>query len=217
MPQGRSPTCQPQKSPYDSTRRTAMTTANICIYGWPSKGAVIILDHTEVADLVFLGLDPLNPPAKILPSQAAEDDFCQRLLLLGAKWWDREARFHFLISADNLDDRAIQALENETAPIPTMRERHWVSVAWLTTGGLWVAEFDTNLWGIMEEEKLVPSEIARLKLACTMDERSEELRGHFKAKFYQDVRDYQGYAFWNSWEEKETGEVGPLVPLRPIV
>jgi hypothetical protein len=56
-----------------------------------------------------------------------------------------------------------------------------------------------------------------LKLARTMDERSQVLRDHFRPKFYDDVREYKGYAFLNSWEEKETGEVGPLMPLRQMV
>jgi len=215
--QGRSPTCQPQMSRYDSTRRTAMTNVDVCIYAWPSKGGVIIHDHAEAVDLEFLGLDPLDPPTERLPDQNDEDAFCQRLLLLGAKWWDSEARFCLLKSADEMDDRAIQALEYGTAPIPTMRERRWVSVAWPTTGGLWVAEFDTTLWGIIEDDNLLPCKSARLKLARTMDERSQVLRDHFRPKFYDDVREYKGYAFLNSWEEKETGEVGPLMPLRQMV
>jgi hypothetical protein len=201
-----------------------MTDVDVCLYAWPSKGGVIIHSHAEAADLDFLGLDPLSPPPQRLPDQALEDAFCQRLLLLGATWWDSLARFRLLAAADAMDDRAIFALEHDEAvPIPTMRERRWVSVAWPSTGGggegggLWVAEFDTTLWGIVEETNLVPAESARLKLARTMDERSRVLRDHFKAKFYRDVRDYSGYAFLNSWDEKETGEVGPLMPLRPMM
>ena len=170
---------------------------------------MIVLDHAEAVDLEFLGLDPLHPPAKRLSNQTDEDVFCQRLLLLGAKWWDSEARFQFLQDVD-VDVRAMQALEDETEPEPTMRERRWVSVGWPTTGGLWVAEFDTNLPGIMEDDNLLPFDSARLKLARTMDERCELLRDCFRATFYNDVRDYKGYAFLNSWEGKETGEVGPL-------
>jgi hypothetical protein len=84
--QGRSPTCQPQKSLNDPTRRTTMTDVYVCIYAWPSKGGVIIHDHVEVIDLEFLGLNLLDPPTKRLPNQNDEDDFCQRLLLLGAQW-----------------------------------------------------------------------------------------------------------------------------------
>ncbi len=81
-----------------------------------------------------------------------------------------------------------------------------MSVAWPTTGGLWVAEFDNTLWGIIEDDNLLPSESARLKLARTMDERSQVLRNYFRPKYYNDVREYEGYAFLNSWEEKEAGE-----------
>jgi hypothetical protein len=194
-----------------------MTDVDVCIYAWPSKGGVIIHDHAEAVDLEFLGLDPLDPPTKRLPNQNDEDDFWRRLLLLGAKWWDSEARFRLLNAAASLDSRAIEALENETAPSQTMRVRRWVSVAWPTTGGLWVAEFDTTLWEIVEEDNLLPGESARLKLARTMDERCQVLRDHFRPTFYEDVKDYEGYAFLNSWDEKETGEVGPLMPLRLMV
>jgi hypothetical protein len=211
----RLPPPPPRPSPYDSTRRTTFSDLDVRIYAWPSKGGVIILDHAEAVDLEFLGLDPLNPPAKRLPNQSDEDAFCQRLLLLGAKWWDNEARFQLLASAmdpSGMDCGAIQDFEDETEPAPSMRERRWVSVAWPRTGGLWVAEFDTTLYGIEEEDNLVPFETSRLKLAHTMEERSEVLRDHFKATFYEDVRHYKGYAFLNSWEEKKTGEVGELMP-----
>ena len=118
--------------------------------------------------------------------------------------------------AEEMDDRAIQALEDETEPAPSMRKRRFVSVAWPTTGGLWVAEFDTTLWGIEEEENLVPPDAAKLRLARTIDERSQVLRDHFNAKFYEDVGDYKGYAFLNSWGEKEIGEVGALMPCSTV-
>ena len=64
--------------------------------------------------------------------------------------------------ADEMDDRAIQALKDGTEPAPSMRERRFVSVAWPTTGGLWVAEFDTTLLGLEEEDNLVPADAAGL-------------------------------------------------------
>jgi hypothetical protein len=215
--QGQSPTCRPQKSNNDPTCRTKISDVHVCIYAWPSKGGVIILDHAERVDLEFLDLDPLDPPTKRLHSQKDEDEFCQRLLLLGAKWWDSEDRHRLVGAVGDMDEGAIYAIDNGQAPVPTLRERRWVSVAWPTTGGLWVAEFDTSLWGIIEKHNVLPPITARLKLAHTMDERSQILQDHFKAKFYKDVRDYKGYTFLNSWEEKETGEVGPLKPLRPMV
>ncbi|KAL9618557.1 MAG: hypothetical protein Q9160_006741 [Pyrenula sp. 1 TL-2023] len=195
----------------NSTRRTIINDVDVLIFAWPSKGGVIILEHVEAVDFDFLGLEPLNPPFARHESQSDEDAFCQRLLLLGAKWWDSEARWRFLKQADELDGRAIEALEEENEPAPTMRERKWVSVGWATGGGLWISEFDTNLWGIEEDHNLVPFDTARLRLARTMDERCQVLRKHFKGRFYKDISDYQGFAFINSWSTKETGEVGVLV------
>lgn len=58
-----------------------------------------------------------------------------------------------------------------------------MSVGWLTTGGLWVAELDTRLRRLDEDDDLVHSDPVRLILAYTMDERREILREHFDASF----------------------------------
>lgn len=186
-----------------------LTDVDVRIYAWPSKGGVIILDHAEAIDLEFLGLDPLNPPSERLKNQADEDTFCQRLLLLGAKWWDSEARFRLMALVMGTDCRspeairAFRALEEETESNPSIRERRWVSVAWPTTGGLWISEFDRNVCGFVDEpDNLVPDELIRLKLARTMNERGEVLRTYFEAKFCANVTDYKGYGFLNSWEER---------------
>jgi hypothetical protein len=103
------------------------------------------------------------------------------------------------------------SLGNE--PPPTMREKRFVKVGWPSTGGLWVAEFDTTFAGVDEEDNLLPDDLgaARLQMARTMDERCTILRDRFKATFYEHLKDYKGLAFLNSWETKETGEVGPLL------
>ena len=56
-------------------------------------------------------------------------------------------QFHFMKRVDEMNSQAIQALEDETKLMPSMKERRFVSVGWLRTqtGGLWVAEFDTSL------------------------------------------------------------------------
>ena len=152
----------------------------------------------------------MDPIEWRLESQAAEDEFCQRLLHLGAKWWDSEARCVFIHDAGDMEPNVIESLERELEPWPTMRERRWVSVGWPSTGGLWVGEFDTTMFEPVEDDNIVPSDTARLMLASTMDEKCRILREHFDAKFYQHVEQYEGYGFLNSWETKETGEVGPL-------
>jgi hypothetical protein len=145
-----------------------------------------------------------------LPEQADEDRFCKRLLLLGAKWWESEARYQLMGRVDKTDEVAINALEEVLEPAPTMAEKRFVSVSWPITGGLWIAGYDTSLWGIEEEENLVPDDVARLSVARTMDERSRLLRDHFGARFYQDIRDYRGYAFLNAWEARTTQKVGTI-------
>lgn len=161
----------------------------------------------------FRGLSPLDPPVKRLDNQAAEDAFCQRLLLLGAKWWDSEARYLAVVQLKVYVGRADDAPRMDVEPQPTMREKRFVKVGWPSTGGLWVAEFDTTFAGVDEEGNLLPEDegAARLRMAWTMDERCVILRDRFKATFYEYLKDYKGYAFLNSWDMKETGEVGPLL------
>lgn len=208
-------TCGPS-SPYDSTVRASIGDESGSLYGWPSRGGVIILNDAEAIDHDFLGLDPLNPPAERDDDQDAEDAFCQRLLLLGAKWWDSEERYLFVASVeetshgrDNSYGHGDGSFRNAKRPAPTMREKRWVKVGWPSTGGLWVSEFDTTWGGVDEDENLPPDEgLARVKLARTMDERCQILRDTFRAKFYYDVSEYEGYAFLRAWEWKFTGEVG---------
>jgi len=175
---------------------------------------VIILDNAEAIDFEFLGLDPLNPPVERLDDQVAEDAFCQQLLLLGPKWWDSEARYSILVEMEvGGGHRADGVFRVDEAPTPTMREKRFVKVGWPSTGGLWVAEFDTTFAGVDEEDNLLPDDegAGRLWMARTMDERCAILRDRFKATFHKDMKDYKGYAFLNSWETKEVGEVGPLL------
>lgn len=100
-------------------------------------------------------------------------------------------------------------------PSPTMREKRFIRVGWPSTGGLWVAEFDTVFGGVDEEDNLLGEgqETSRLQLARTMDERGTLLRDHFDAIFYNDLEDYEGYAFLNSWRTrtKDAEEAGRLL------
>jgi hypothetical protein len=107
----------------------------------------------------------------------------------------------------------VDGVRADGEPPPTMREKRFVKVGWPSTGGLWVTEFDTTFAGVDEEDNLLPYDqgAARLRMAQTMDERCTILRDRFKARFYENVKDYKGYAFLNSWEMKEIGEVGPLL------
>lgn len=209
-PLPRAQTCCGEKCPYDSTVRAKFIDNDASIYSWPSRGGMIVLDEAEAIDFEFLGLNPLDPPVQRLENQAAEDALCQRLLLLGAKWWDSEARY---LAVAHLGGRAYGVSRMDVEPQPTMREKSFVKVGWPSTGGLWVAEFNKTFAGVDEEENLLPEHegAARLRMARTMDERCVILRDRFKATFYGYVKDYKGHAFLNSWETKETGETGSLL------
>lgn len=212
-PLPRAQTCCGEKCPYDSTVRAKFIDNGASIYSWPSRGGVIVLDDAEAIDFEFLGLNPLDPPVERLDNQAAEDVLCQRLLLLGAKWWDSEARYLTVARLKVFGGSVDGVSRMDIEPQPTMREKSFVKVGWPSTGGLWVAEFDTSFASVDEEDNPLPEHegAARLRMARTMDERCVILRDRFKATFYEFVKDYKGHAFLNSWETKEIGETGPLL------
>jgi hypothetical protein len=101
-------------------------------------------------------------------------------------------------------------LEESNEPLPTMRERHCINIAWPSTGGLVVADWDTNMRGVEIEVELVLMDVARLQLCTGMDEKAEILRGRFGGKTWESVKDYRGNAFLDCWETKMSGEVGKL-------
>ncbi|KAF2272645.1 uncharacterized protein EI97DRAFT_436730 [Westerdykella ornata] len=188
----------------DTTRRISFETPTIMIYGYPSRGGVIILEDASPTDLEFLALDRMDPPMFRHEDAEDEDLFCQRLLLLGPKWWDSLARY-WLLNGEEVDRGE---LDESDEPVPTGRERCWISVAWPSAGGFVVSEFDTNMWGVEIEKELVPEDVARLRLCTSMDEKARILKERFRGKVWEQVEDYRGNAFIGCWGWKETGEVG---------
>ncbi|KAH8731838.1 hypothetical protein GQ44DRAFT_603934 [Phaeosphaeriaceae sp. PMI808] len=141
--------------------------STITIYGWPSRGGVIVFEAASPADFDSLQLDRMDPPMHRYRTLEEEDVFCQKLLLLGAKWWDSVRRCILLTS----EETDIHALDESDEPEPTLRERYWASVAWPSTGGLVVSEWDTNMWGVGIHAEVAPTDIERLLLCTNMDER----------------------------------------------
>ncbi|KAH7349039.1 hypothetical protein BKA66DRAFT_477156 [Pyrenochaeta sp. MPI-SDFR-AT-0127] len=177
----------------------------ITIYSWPSRGGVIMLENASVADFSFLSLDRLNPKMLRHETREEEDAFSKQLLLLGAKWWDSLARYWLLNSPDQ------DIAERDNNPVPTIRERYWFGVAWPSTGGLVVSEYDTNMYGVGIETDTVPDDVCRLILCTTMDEKATMLRERFGGKLWNSVDDYDGNAFISCWGSKDSGEVGQLL------
>ena len=233
---------------------------NVSVYGWPSRGGVIVLDDATNVDFKFLGLSSTNPPRKrdlsvigsasriepkeqqdyekpTGPGQEAdsamyeENHLCQRLLLLGAKWWDSERRYQSVIGfAENIEsfvDRMEEGIEEE----PTPRERRWVKVGWgrpfsyassieesdgkvrpadSQEGGFWILDCDNDWTDILEYDDLAPNDAGKVKLARTMDERCQILK-RMGAKYYANLQCYKAEStFLRAWEWKREGEVGAL-------
>ncbi|KAL8767429.1 MAG: hypothetical protein Q9194_005988 [Teloschistes cf. exilis] len=139
-------------------------------------------------DFQFLGLDPLAPTMERFDDQSAGGAFCQQLLLLGAKWWESEAGYSIVLDfeqrrAGNWMVDGAFAISKQ--PPPTMREKRIIKAGWPSTGGVWISEFDTTWAGVDEEENLLEGgELARLRLARTMDERCAMLRDRFRGVFH---------------------------------
>jgi len=256
------PSCSPRKPTTDSTRRVEFTDTSVSIFGWPSRGGVIILSDATHVHFTFLGLSTTNPPLKRRsrsPATASrgddkdqcdsgtastandtggwqpakrveekeeeeegdkdeEDTFCQRLLLLGANWWDSEKRYQFIDHFAAGIQPFVEDVEEGRVAEPTLRERRWTKVGWeraaastnAAGGGFWILDCDTNWMGIIEENNLVPADAAKVKLAKTMEERCEILKG-MGARFYAGLEPYQSEStFLKAWESKWEGEIGHL-------
>jgi hypothetical protein len=113
------------------TERTVFLTDSISIWGWPSRGGLIVLEHATALDFDFLGLDHVNPPLRRYPNQDAEDKLCQRLLLLGTKWFDSRDRYGFVSNVADDNEPEILALEAGEAQVRPQ---------WRGDGSAWVIQ-----------------------------------------------------------------------------
>ena len=104
------------------TRRTTFGDFKVTLWGWPSRGGVIVLERAMAPDFEFLGLIQTNPPELRDTDQENEDIFCQQLLLLGAKWYDSIERYDFVLHVRAGDPNAIDDLEFERVLPPTTRD-----------------------------------------------------------------------------------------------
>ncbi|KAJ0423007.1 hypothetical protein BJY00DRAFT_310606 [Aspergillus carlsbadensis] len=211
--------CGPGARAYRPICRTVIDADTIRIYGWPSRGGVIVLSGASRVDFDYLGWDILNLPRKRDQDQDAEDEVCKKLLLLGATWYDSQPRYKLLAKAAT-NNRAIRAMfENKEVPPVTKKEGLWVRVGWPSTGGLWVVEWDDPVIEELYDESVEDSgpgytdKGGLLGLARDMDERCEILES-IGGRFFPCLEDYDGHACLQAWEEKTTGELGPLAETR---
>lgn len=193
------------------SRRTKLNDDTIALYGWPSRGGVIVLENATPPDFDFLQLDTLDPPLRRDPDQSAEDSFCQALLRLGATWWNSEARQTFIRKLEHGDEGAHDAVEANESLAPSRRERGWVRVAWPSQppGALCVLECEKIIMGRDGSEKLRPRHHGLIALARTMDERFVVLQ-KLGGTVYASLDEYQGPMFLKAWEEGHQGDWGEL-------
>ncbi|KAF3396823.1 hypothetical protein DPV78_007748 [Talaromyces pinophilus] len=190
--------------PKSPTTRTIYHDNNkIKIYGWPSRGGMMVLDNATLVDFDFLGFDTVSPLLKRDRDQDAEDD-------------PGSIRYDIVAAVEEDFDPLICTIEAGEAPYPTKSERRWVKVGYPSESqgsGLWVAEYDNHVFGAPWHGPGIPDEHVYLLLARNMDERCEILK-QLGARFLDRVEDYDGVGCLRAWEEKWTGEVGPLVVTR---
>lgn len=114
---GQPATTHPHHPP--ATERTVFLEDKASVWAWPSRGGLVVLEHATALDFEFLGLDAVHPPMRRDPAQDAEDRLCQRLLLLGAKWFDSRERYGFVANVAAGEEPEIQAIEAVEEPAPT--------------------------------------------------------------------------------------------------
>ena len=131
---------------------------------------------------------------------------------LGARWFDSRDRYRFVGNVADDNEPEILALEAGEAQVPTTMERRWVSMGYPggSSGGLWVLEYDTAMYGMKEKHNLLKADAIRVSLAKMMDMKCEILKS-LGAKVFSSRDQYDGEACLRAWEEKTKGEFGPLV------
>ncbi|KAI9170783.1 hypothetical protein HJFPF1_00256 [Paramyrothecium foliicola] len=118
------------------------------VHGWPSSGGFYILSCDGV-ELEFLGLDRFNPTPRS-QDHAEEDEFCAKMRMLGAKWYE------------SVDDYLLEGLRSEHQRKP------WVKAfGWPAGGGVWALKMSST-----DAEQKGP---ARIRNSFSMEERCREI------------------------------------------
>ena len=155
---------------FDTDKRATFGRRGVTVFGWPSTGGIIIKESANVVDLIYLGADRLHASRRAATG-AEEDNFCDKLRKLGARWWEDEQSYN---------DVLIGARE------PTELEERELITAWPNSGGVWVLTFST--------QNAIPKDFGRIHMALNMAERSSVMKEY--GAIYFDNSD-QAAHFWN--------------------
>ena len=137
--------------------RTIFGGRGTIVYGWPSSGGVWVHADCYAVELDFLCLSRFKP-SDTERFSPAEDDFCQRLEMIGAHFYERE--YDYNIQTYTYNHSRVWYAWPENAP----------------TGGVWVLR--TTGW---EGAELG---VARIRNALTMEERCKAIE-MLGGKFYE--------------------------------
>ncbi|SPN96542.1 uncharacterized protein DNG_00065 [Cephalotrichum gorgonifer] len=151
--------------PRDKTRRVSFGSHSTIVYGHPSTGGVLVLEHCNGVDLNFLGL-PRFETASSSDDPVAEDLHCARMRQLGA-WYFRSVYEYDLASCGMGDE--------------DLNNRKVVIAAWPQSGsGVWVLVI--HRWERGERGEGV------VRNAFSMDERCEVVK-KLGGRFYSDPKE----------------------------
>ncbi|KJX96488.1 hypothetical protein TI39_contig622g00008 [Zymoseptoria brevis] len=192
--------------------RTVITTEEVILQGWPSRGGLIELQGALAPDFEYLKLNHIDPPLRRDPDQEAEEEFCRGLLRLGATWWSSDNRRNFVHRLESQCEDAIKAFQADESLDASRLERRWVRVAWPSepAGSLCVLECERVICGRRGNEVHRPRQAGSLTLARTMDERCEMLKV-FGRRVFESIAEYKGETFLKAWEGGYDGEGHGLV------
>ncbi|KAJ4394288.1 hypothetical protein N0V93_003505 [Gnomoniopsis smithogilvyi] len=196
------------------------------VWGWPSRGGVIVLDRATVPGHGTPWTRQCRSTHAARSGPGRRRCALPTILLLGAKWFDSTRRCHFVAALAENDESVIEDVRHGEMEIPSLMERRWVSVAYPDghgpEGGFWVLELESGVFGTpsffvedVKRPKLIPDKGAWVHLARTMAEERGILE-RMGARFYANLDEYDGAACLNAWKDKTEGEFGPLEQTTPI-
>ena len=108
--------------------RLLTSNISVSVWGWPSRGGFIVLERAGPIEFNHLGLDRSQLSLERSSKQDEEDEFCQKLLLLGARWFDSRERYYFVSDVADDDEVAFESMGAGEEPHPFKKECRGVSV-----------------------------------------------------------------------------------------
>ena len=139
------------------------------VVGYPSSGGILTKGSIDVVEALFLGINCFQsfPPTS---DPAEEDDFCDKLRCIGAKWWRYPQDEPRVIIGDK---------------VPTKEQEAITIFGWPQQGGVFLLRY--------ENESALPEDFGRIHMAINMGERCEIMK-EYGARFFADPKEVKELA-----------------------